>query len=233
MVLDARTAVLNAVMVLVLVLLALCWQNRKQNREKRQQRAKQSREQRDVSRLAKADAQAALKRAEKPFEETPTAGELQELLDELDPDGEMPQTEREDLMRKWEALTPEEMQMPTPKELQLNKDAYQRQIDEIQQQLKSTPDVGTRKALLSRSQELRSALSLLNELQDEMMMDIVLKKAAAMSTERQTTRPNQLINGIPSMFARPVCPPCPPVDASRGRGGKQKSKQRGKRDKVE
>ena len=132
MVLDARTAVLNAVLVLVFVLLALCWQNRKQNREMREQRAKQSRKQRDVSRLAKAEAQAALKRAEKPFEETPTAGELQELLDELDPDGEMPQTERDDLMRKWEALTPEEMQMPTPKELQLNKDAYQRQIDEIQ-----------------------------------------------------------------------------------------------------
>eukprot|EP00936_MAST-01D_sp_MAST-1D-sp1_P002203 g2203.t1 len=233
MVLDARTAVLNAVVVLVFVLLALCWQNRKQNREKREQRAKESRKQRDVSRLAKAEAQAALKRAEKPFEETPTAGELQELLDELDPDGEMPQTEREDLMRKWEALTPEEMQMPTPKELQLNKDAYQRQIDEIQEQLKSTPSGGTREALLSRSRELRSAMSLLNELQDEMMMDIVLKKAAAMSTERQTTRPNQLINGIPSMFVNPVCPPCPPVSASKGRGVTQKSKQRRKRDKVE
>ena len=236
MVLDARTAVLNAVVVLVLVLVALCFQNRKQNREKREQReqrARQSRKQSGVSRLAKAEAQAALKRAEKPIEETPTVDELQELLDELDPDGKMPQNERDDLMRKWETLTPEEMQMPTPKELQLNKDAYQRQLDAIQEQLTSAPNDRARQALLSQRQELRGALSLLNELQDEMMMDIVLKKVAAASTERQAARPNQLINGIPSMFASPVCPPCPPADAAGGVGGAQKPRQRGKRDKVE
>ena len=88
-------------------------------------------------------------------------------------------------MRKWQSLTLEQMQMPTPKELQLNKAAYRRQLDDLQQRLQKARNDKERAPLLAKCNELRDALRMLDELQDEMMKDIVLKKAAQLATHRQ------------------------------------------------
>eukprot|EP00937_MAST-01D_sp_MAST-1D-sp2_P001380 g1380.t1 len=126
----------------------------------------------------------AVARESRPF--TGSDWELLELVEELDPDGKMSSAERAELVRKWQGLTPEQAELPTARELKLNREAYERQLEEVQAQLKAVGiSRGAAAALKRKETEIREGLKMLAELQDEMMMDIVLKKLASLATEKR------------------------------------------------
>jgi hypothetical protein len=114
---------------------------------------------------------------------TGSEGDLKELL--LDPCfADMSGEEKEALLSKWTKLDREQMELPSPQELKANKAAYQKQLLTVLAQRENDGlDDEAGAALDRKAAELREGLRLLDELQDEMMMDIVLKKVALAATK--------------------------------------------------
>jgi hypothetical protein len=98
---------------------------------------------------------------------------MAELLGELD---ELPADEKARLLQSWEGLSPEDMAMPSPKELQAHITAYKKKILVIEGIAKGGK--GITPAMRKEEASARASLAMLEEVREDMMMEIVLKKLA-------------------------------------------------------
>ena len=117
----------------------------------------------------------------------------------------MSELEKEDLLEKWSKLSRQEMELPSPNELKANKVAYNKQLMELLHTRKRGGLDARTAAMLDRKEaELREGLRLLEELQDEMMMEIVMKAAVKARAAK---------TGAQALF----CPVCPTPGSKKGK----------------